>query len=286
MFQMLDAIGKILSGSFLENPVLIVGTGRSGTSILLQALGEHARIVSADGESPFIPYVGALIHPFEYRHNREYHLESLATSKDYLYEQFRKLCFESAMGRYYGLRRFITHPAFLFKKKWTARFWCAKTFPNEVEAQGLAILYPNLKILYIYRNGCDVVYSRMKFRGMSHMEFEQQCSFWAKSVEKYAYLGCMEQALSVRQEDLASHPDEVFSSVQSFIGVDYEAGPTRFAQTSLIHSLGNRTETDVDVQDVLVNRPRGYTTWTSEQKKTFTDLCSEGMKKLGYEIPF
>jgi hypothetical protein len=283
---MLDTIGKLLVSSFLENPILVVGTGRSGTSVLLQAIGEHSRIISALGESPFIPYVGALIHPFEFRHNREYHLESLATSKDYIYEQFRRLCFESAMGRYYGLKRFLSNPGFLLKKKWTAKYWCAKTFPNEVEAQGLARLYPNIKILYIFRNGCDVVYSRMKFRGMSRIEFEEQCAFWAKSVEKYAYLGCMEQAVSVRQEDLASKPDEVFASVQTFIGVDYEAGPTRFAQTSLIHSLGDRTQTAVDVQNVLVNRPKGYTTWTSEQKKTFIDLCSEGMKKLGYEIPF
>jgi hypothetical protein len=283
---MFDEIGRILTRRFLNNPILIIGTGRSGTSILLQALGQHSEILSVGRESPFIPYVGALLHPFEFRQNRDYHIKSLATSQDYYYEQFRKLCFECAFGEHYGLKRIVSEPGVFFYKLRRTHFWCAKTYPNQIEAAGLTRLFLSVKFLYIHRNGCDVVSSRMKFRGMSLMNFEEQCRIWADSAEKYLYLFDNEHAIRVRQEDVVAAPDETFRSVLSFVGVPYEEGPTRFSQTTLIHSLNQRTKTNLDVSKALADRPKSYAAWSDEQKRIFVNICSDSMQKLGYDIPF
>lgn len=149
----LDFAGKIITGGFLKRPVFVVGAGRAGTSILQQALGQHSQIVSADRESPFIPYIGYLAHPFEFRGNKAYHLKSLATPLEYLYEVFTRICLESVFGEHYGLRFLVTDQNYALNKLFQIRYWCTKTFPNKQEALGLIKLFPEIRILYIVRNG-------------------------------------------------------------------------------------------------------------------------------------
>jgi hypothetical protein len=42
----------------------------------------------------------------------------------------------------------------------------------------------------------------------------------------------------------------------------------------------------VDVSKVLAERRPPYETWSDEQKRTFKEICGDGMRELGYEIPF
>lgn len=282
---MLSTIGRLITRNFFHNPIFVVGSGRSGTSVLQRALGQHSKVVSLD-ESPFIPYVGYLLHPFEFRDNSDYHRGYLRTSIDYTYARFRRLCFESAVGEHYGLRELVKSPADLISLVAQTRFWCAKTFPNKVESAGLVILYPNAKFLYIYRNGSAVVNSRSHFGQMKQQTFREHCKTWANHVEKYAYLFEMPAALAVRQEDLLEQPVELFRRVQAFIGAPYEDAPANYSQTTLVHPLDESTQQDVNATDVLKSRPAPHATWSREQKEMFKDICGDGMNELGYEIPF
>jgi hypothetical protein len=281
---MLNSIGRFLTKNWFHNPILVVGAGRSGTSIMLQALGEHSLILSADRESPFLPYVGYLAHPFEFRDNRDYHRDSLNMPVEEAYGQLRKLCFEAVFGADYGLQGRLKDVG--RREALRKRYWCAKTFPNAVEAKGLTRLYPNIKFIYMFRNGYDVVNSRSRFRGMSSASFEEHCRVWAAHTEKYAYLCEMEEAVPVRQEDVAADPDGVFQRVQAFIGLPFEDGPSKFAKSTLIHSLDRKTEQQVNVSQVFEERRPIYESWTPEQRTTFKTLCGAGMDELGYEIPF
>ena len=282
---MLDTVGRLLTRNFINYPILVIGAGRSGTSILLQALGEHAAIVSADRESPFIPYIGYLAHPFELRENKDYHISSLNLTLDYAYDQFRRICFEAVFGRDYGLRTLGSNLGQIRSTQQVKR-WCAKTYPNEAECQSLIRLFPDIKLIYIFRNGVDVVHSRSRFKGMSKNSFEENCQNWAYHVEKYDYLKDMEQAIQLRQEDVARDPDSVFKRVQEFIGLPFHEGPAQFAKSTLIHSLDKKTQQDVDVEQVFRDREPPYTSWTGEQRDIFKEICGEGMHKLAYPIPF
>lgn len=280
---MKDFLGKQLTKNYIKNPIFVVGAGRSGTSIMLQALGEHANILSANRESPFIPYLGFLLNPFEFRENKDYHVDSLNLPLSYLYENIQRLCLESVMGKHYGLGR-------LRRVKKTSLLkthrWCAKTYPNNAETKGLIKLFPRVKFVYIYRNGINVVNSRSRFKGMSHYEFSEHCEIWAKHVEKYNHFKGCEQAILVRQEDVAANPDSIFKKVISFLELPFDEGPANFAKSTLIHSLDKKTQQDVDVQEILKKREPVHEKWTAEQRSVFKDICGEGMATMGYEIPF
>jgi hypothetical protein len=253
---------------------------------MLQALGEHSKILSADRESPFIPYVGFLLNPFEFRHNLDYHKESLNVSLDYEYELFRRLCFECVYGEYYGFDNLTRNFPQKISNLLGKQYWCAKTYPNQAECNGLIRLYPSIRFIYIFRNGCDVVHSRSKFRGMSQKDFSEQCEIWAKDVRKYMYLFDVEQSIQVHHEDLVADPGQVFQRVLSFLGINFEEGPEIFARTTHVHPLDKRTQTNIDVAKVMQERRPGYESWTDEQKQTFVNICEQGMQALGYEIPF
>lgn len=49
----LDSIGTALSRQYYLRPIFVVGSGRSGTSVLRQALGQHPSIVAAPGSNAY-----------------------------------------------------------------------------------------------------------------------------------------------------------------------------------------------------------------------------------------
>jgi hypothetical protein len=279
-------IAEQVSRRYRDAPVLVVGAGRSGTSILLQALGEHPEILSSDRESPLIQYFGMLMHPLEFGpfafgESKEYHRAELKVPVEYLYDNLRRLCLEVALGGDHGLSAILRRR----RSPWTIRRWCAKGFPNRDEAAGLLRLFPKLRLLHIHRNGIDVVHSRSKFRGMKRYEFSDHCDIWAKHVEKFGYLFDTPEALPVRHEDLLKDPGQTFRDVLTFLGLRHDAGPERFARSTLIHSLDKKTQTGVDVHKALRERESPYGQWTADQRKTFREICGAGMSRLKYEIP-
>lgn len=170
-------IGKYLTRKFINYPIFVVGDGRSGTSVLLQALGKHPLILSMPGEAPLITSMGAIISRLELTDDtkREYYKNALKFDKTYLYEHLQRLSFEIAGGKNYALRmlmkNLLPNPSLLMRK----RYWAAKTFPNENIANGLMKLYPKAKFIYIIRNGIDVVQSKTRFSGFRDNDFRQHC---------------------------------------------------------------------------------------------------------------
>ena len=62
---MLNALGKAASASYPDNPIFVVGAGRSDASSLLQAVGKHPKIISSPGETPFLTSIGGPVGEFE-----------------------------------------------------------------------------------------------------------------------------------------------------------------------------------------------------------------------------
>jgi len=284
--MMKEFIGRIITKRCFHKPIFILGASRSGTSVLLQALGTHPLILAMPGEAPFITSMGGAVYLFEFAENRDYYLQSIKVTKDYLYNCFRRLSFEVAAGSNYGLKMIVKgilcgDLSLLWK-----RYWCAKTFPDHAVSKSLMQLYPKVKFVYIIRNGSNVVQSMTKFSGFRQQSFEKNCKSWAESVEKYRYLLALDSAIVVRHEQLVEDPDEIFQKIFSFIGIDYNEKPADFIKTVLVHPLDSSTKTGVDVKNVLNARQPPYENWSSEQHDLFKNICGNGMRELGYEIPF
>jgi hypothetical protein len=286
---MLDWLGSVISRRFITRPIFIVGGSRSGTIVLLTAMGRHAKILSTPSEDPFITDIGGMVHSLEFcsEVERQYYQDTLRVSQTYIYDRLRRLALESAMGRHYGLKQLIKLTLVGKVNPLGKRYWCTKTFPGKNVAQGLKRLYPQARFIWILRNGVNVVYSRGKFPAFRDLPFEEHCRHWADTIDRFSYLLDMPEAVVVHQEELVDDPDSVFRRIFNKFDIDYHSGPTQYALTHHVHPLGDESTTKgVDIKKTLSERRPAYEGWTQEQRRVFKDICGEAMQLAGYELEF
>lgn len=267
-------LGKILTKRCFHHPIFVIGVGRSGTTALLGSIGKHPQILQMPIEAPFIFRISYIPYLYEFGENRDYLLRCLNVTKEYFYASLRRLCFETSGGKHYGLNALIRSLARGDKFILNKHYWCAKTYPDCQASQGLLSLYPQAKFIYIIRNGCDVVQSRTRFQGFSHLPFSAHCREWAGSIERYRYVSVLKSAMQVRHEELVSQPEIVLQEVFAFIGVKYHSAPVNFLRKTLIHPLNEPTHRDVDVKNILNTREPSYKNWSSEQRAQFKEIFS------------
>ena len=286
---MLDQIGKMLSTAIIANPIFVVGGSRSGTSVLVQALGKHKLIYSFKGENPYITDIGGMVYNLEFASESElaYYKNSLRISHDYIYDNLRRLSFESAFGKHYGLANLLRGIAQREFNPLSMKFWCAKTFPSDHVAKGLLRLYPAVRFILIHRNGIDVVHSRMQFHGFRDLDFRRQCEAWVYSAKKYTYMFNMENTIIVKHKDLIDDPHSVFKDIFSRLKMSYDPAPAEFTSTHQVHPLSSLTTAkDINVKERINQRPPAEDSWSPEQRQIFKEICSETMESLGYIMPF
>ena len=278
---------------YYHRPIFVVGTGRSGTTVLLEALGAHPNLLAAWGEAPLVRDFGRLAQAFTADDTDGAYLRATNCLSDRRYlATLRQLAFETTFGQDGGLYRRCraTAERLVKYRKSPLRLrlishWCAKTFPDEQSFQGLLVMYPQTRFLWIVRNGLEVVHSRTRFKGFESIQFAKQCRTWANSIDTYSWVARTDRALELRHEDLVSDADAFFNRVHEFLGLRPHPGPARFAKSTLIHPLDRKTEAQIDVKEALGQREAGWRRWSDEEKKTFLEICGGAMRTLGYRIP-
>ena len=284
-----DMLGRFASRRFIKNPIFIVGGSRSGTIVLLKAMGRHTRILSTPSEDPFITDVGRMVHSLEFcsDNEKQYYLDTLRISQTYIYDGLRRLALESALGRHYGFKQLVKLAVKNKVNPLKKHYWCTKTFPGKNTAQGLKKLYPEARFIWILRNGVNVIHSRCLFPAFRDLPFEDHCQHWAASIRRFSYLLEFPETVVVHQEDLLDDPDRVFRRVFEVFNIDFDSGPTRYALSHHVHPLGDESTTKgIDIKKTISERPPAYQNWSTEQKRGFKDICGESMKMAGNEVEF
>jgi hypothetical protein len=276
----------MLTWRFFHRPIFVVGVARSGTTALMGGLYTHPHVIGARREYPFSRHLSHIPLTFHLGKHLEWHQGSLAVSESYLDHQCRRMAFEVALGRHYGVKTLLRRAA---RGDWRVlwkRAWCAKTYLDADEYRGVKQLYPNARLIYIIRNGCDVVRSRSKFASFADDSFASHCQAWAESVVQYRFVRDADRAIQVRQEDLVSDPEALFDKVLDVAGLTRHPAPARSARGTLHHPLSEPGALQVNVQEALASRPPAHADWTAEQRSIFRDICGDAMGEAGYEMPF
>jgi len=281
-------VAKKLIQKFEGQPIFVVGAYRSGTSILLQALGKHPLILSAKGEAPLINFCGNYISKFEDEDKvfNRYLEDSNKVEKQYIYDCFKKLNIEICFGKNYGFRQLVKTIYYdrfdYFKKK----IWSAKVFPDIDSYRGLKYIYPKAKFVYIVRNGIDVVESRRHFAGFKHESFETHCHNWTHDSMKFKFFEESEDSAHIYYEQLLENPDLFFDKIFDSLSIPKDSSPAKYARGNLIHPLNQKDKRGVDAAKILKSRSEPHEKWTDKEKQLFIDICSDEMQYHGYKIPF
>jgi hypothetical protein len=256
-----------------DSPIFIIGSPRSGTSILAWSLDQHSMLSTFVETNMFLELFGKRTLDEMYER-----ASARPDSGDWLREADVSADeFLASIGL--GINALVT-------SRVGGKRWVDQTPGNTLIVATLARAFPGATFLHILRDGRAVVNSMLNFAaairpdareafeqagampGFS-ADFESACAEWVfyvRAAEDFA-AGHPGRALTVRNESLREDPVAGFDEIFSFLGLESEPAVATYFRTNKINS---------SFPDARLpgGRETPWDDWTREQQDTFDRIVS------------
>lgn len=226
----------------MARPVFVVGSPRSGTSILTWAIGQHPSFLpteEAPGRGPFAVAVGAHFATGSGRGARS-HLSALGISRDEFYVSFGNAIDSMIIGHRLELERLSEATARVEPTQVSKGFavsrgaqerkrrWVDGTPESSFYICGLNRLFPEAKFIHILRDVGEVVPSMLGFRNDDGSPLvrtaDEGCDYWLRATQACVLaqraLG-PEKVRRLRYADLVANPEIALRGICEFLGEEF-----------------------------------------------------------------
>ncbi len=269
-----------------RNPVFVIGSPRSGTSILPWSLAHHSHFwTSRENELLF-----ELLRDQHVQHA----YDRAARPGAWLVEEGVD---RSELLAHLGLGMNA-----LFTSRSGGRRWVEQAPVNTLIGDELADMFPGALFLHIVRDGRQVVHSMIHFADTLGRDLSdaRQLPEWAAGVEQAArtwheFVAYAEglaarrpgRVLTVANERLATDPEGEFRRIFAFLDSPYQEAPAEFFRTSRINSSFEPlvvwgAADGAPSPARAPERPAAWTSWSDEQRHAFTAHAGATLVRLGY----
>jgi hypothetical protein len=240
--------------------VFVVGSPRSGTSVLLRAM-QTVFGLRAHGESHVMPGVAQAVF-----HLRSYYRRFKDESGDLLIRQLPIDRIEAPLLE--GIRAF-------YDEIYEGEGWADKTPSDEAmhSAPLIRRIFPDARLIVSRRNGIEVVASYRRKFGAT---FRDACENWARVMEGIAVVRqqCPD-ILEVDQFDLANASDTVGCRIAGYLGRP-DLGAT------LAAFLASNREDRLSTHDWRQRLTLDDMDWTDDERDDFLRICGPLMRVNNY----
>lgn len=275
------------------NPFFIVGSGRSGNTLLRRILLAHSELYIP----PETYVLGRAIKTYHRYNNMLWkHLVSLIYSLFEFHPEFvtfecslsplvKEVAFAPVSSRNlaYILDSFYRYHAEI--KGFTPSRWGDKTPLNVYDMPIIRTVFPGAQFIHIVRDGCDVAESYL--RSGIYQDLESAGQRWSSSVAAYADFSRKfpESCFEVRYANLVLKPEETVQGVCDFLRIEFE--PSMLESEELSKKMG-----DVSLHDhhksvsgkITASRiGAGREGLTSNQKRTLGRIIDGQLVHLGFQ---
>jgi hypothetical protein len=204
-----------------DTPFFVLGCVRSGTTLLRDILRQHARLESPE-ETHFFRWSDPYASP---RYERNYNGAKLFKNhreidgvSDFDFHNARILSRNrKELSDYYG-------KLYLAAQGNVMGRWFDKTPQNVYGLLLLGYMYPEAKLVHIYRNPLNVVSSLTEGRVMAKHEVKGGINYWLESMimmNEYKKMpGVADRIIEIKYEDMVADPKPHIGKILEFLGED------------------------------------------------------------------
>ena len=274
-------------------PIFIIGSGRSGNTLLRRVLLNHPDIYIP----PETYVLGPSISAFQEHSHLEWNvicrivLAQFAFSEDfetfptpYLRPLYRELLKTPPQQRSYDhiINKFYLSMAARAKPE--ATIWGDKTPLNVFYLDAIHSAFPGGRFVHIVRDGYDVVASYLKMGRYSRIA--DASKRWLISVELCQNFGRLhpEKYFELYYEDLVRNPAETVKKLCDFLSIDYSPvliGPP--VDADALGDLYKRDHYQQVAQSISADSiGKGRKSLSGEDYRQVRELISQKASKLGY----
>jgi hypothetical protein len=280
--------------SFL-NPdgIQIIGTQRSGSNLLRVILDQSDQIASPHPPHILVTFV-PLLELYGFLTEEKYKLlindvvnyvranpvpwYGVELDVDWIFEN-------SKTYSLFEINRLVYETAASAKK---AKYWCCKSMANVHYATDLEKHSPNLKYIYLYRDGRDVALSFKKaIVGEKHIYhlakqwFKDQsaCIELSKRISK-------DRFFSLNYEELIANPAEVIQDLCQFLAIDYSENMLDFHNSKESQATASAGEMWENLAKPIIkdNTGKFRKELSGEEINIFECINHQTLTELGYAL--
>jgi len=280
--------------SFLKpDGIQIIGTQRSGSNLLRVILDQSEQIAS-----PHPPHILVTFAPLLGLYgflNEEKYKALITDVVNYVranpvpwdgVELSESWIFENSKAySLFEINRLIYETAAITKN---AKYWCCKSMANVHYAADLEKHTPNLKYIYLYRDGRDVALSFKKaIVGEKHIY--QLAKQWFKDQSACIELSkkiTKDWFFSLNYEELIANPAEVIQELCSFLAIDYSENMLDFHQSKESKATANAGEMWENLAKPIIkdNAGKFRKELSIEEINIFEGINFQTLTDLGYTL--
>lgn len=249
-----------------RSPVFIIGSPRSGTSILVDLM--LAAGYRGYREGMFLSLMTGVQHLVD----RHFATFAAPGSNQVLVSVLDQRTFKH---RLFDVFRAVTD------EQNPVAPWFDKTGnPEMIEAIPiLRELWPEAVFIFARRRGIENISSRMK--KFPEHSFEYHCRDWAKNMATWRRIrGELPAELrrEVDQQDMIQRPEVVVDDLMAFLGLE----PAR--RDDMVNTLRLNRPQQTEQGSAARIRSLISTGWSPQQAETFLKVCEEEMNAYGYSL--
>ncbi|MGZ3926012.1 MAG: sulfotransferase family protein [Mucilaginibacter sp.] len=281
--------------SDFKNPsgIQMIGTQRSGSNLLRVILDQSEEIASPHPPHilvtfvPLLRFYGdldaeaykALINDVvSYVEANPVPWEGIAIDRNWIFDN-------SKIYSLFEINRLIYEQAAISKK---AKYWCCKSMANVHYSDELESHNPDLKYIYLYRDGRDVAVSFKKaivgekhiYHLASQWKYDQEaCIRLSERIES-------DRFFSLNYETLITQPEAVIKSLCNFLGIEYSENMLNFYNSRESKSTAAAGEMWQNLEKPIISNNTGkfHKELLYNELEIFELVNQDVLRKLGYQL--